>query len=169
MKKHLKVKGFQETVGQGTCGPASLKIVFQYYGLSKSEKELARLTDTTQRLGTSKKGLIKAAIQLGFQVFTKTESSFQDIEKWLNKGVPIIVDWFTRGRKDYADSDMADGHYSVVCGIDSKYIYLQDPEIGRIRKIEKNDFRRVWFDFSGEFINRKNLIVRQIIAVYKKK
>jgi predicted double-glycine peptidase len=169
MKKHLKVKGFQETRGQGTCGPASLKIVLQYYGLSKSEKELARLSGTTQRLGTSEKGLLKAARQLGFQVFAKTESSFQDIEKWLNRGVPVIVDWFTRGRKDYSDSDMADGHYSVVCGIDETYIYLQDPEIGRIRKIEKNDFKRVWFDFPGEFVSNKNFIIRPLIAVYKKK
>jgi len=59
MKKHLKVKGFQETPGQGMCGPASLKIVFAYYGLSKSERELAKLTGTTQHLGTSKKGLIE--------------------------------------------------------------------------------------------------------------
>jgi len=64
---------------------------------------------------------------------------------------------------------MADGHYSVVCGIDATYIYLQDPEIGKIRKIEKNDFKRVWFDFSGEFINNENLVVRQLIAVYRKK
>ena len=167
MKKHLKVKPFQETLGAGMCGPASLKIVLDYYGINKSEKELARATRTTKILGTDAAGLTKAAKQLGFKVSVKSNGTFTDIEKWLNKGVPLIVNWFTRGRKDYSDSEVADGHYSIVCGIDNEYIYLQDPEIGGNRKIEKNDFKRVWFDFSGEFIKPKELIIRQIIAVYK--
>jgi len=54
----------------------------------------------------------------------------------------------------------------VVCGIDDEFIYLQDPEIGKIRKIKKNDFERVWFDFSGELIKPDELIIRQMIAVY---
>ncbi|MEK7510052.1 MAG: cysteine peptidase family C39 domain-containing protein [Patescibacteria group bacterium] len=168
MTKHLKVKPFQETLGADMCGPASLKIVLDYYGLNKSEKELAKLVGTTRRLGTDERGLTRAARQLGFKVIVKNNSSFGDIEKWLHRGVPPIVDWFTRGRADYSDSDIADGHYSVACGIDSQYIYLQDPEIGGIRKIEKNDFKRVWFDFRGEFIDPSELIIRQLIAIYKK-
>jgi len=169
MKKnlHLKVKSFQETLNAGMCGPASLKIVLDYYGVNKSEKELAKLSGTTKSLGTDVEGLAKAGKQLGFKVSIKNNSSFSDIEKWLAKGTPVIVDWFTRGRKDYTDSEIADGHYSVVCGIDNNYIYLQDPEIGNIRKLERDDFKRVWFDFSGEYIKPKELIVRQIMVVYK--
>jgi len=139
-----------------------------YYGVKKGEKELARLAGTTQHLGTDGKGLAKAAKELGFEVIIKNNSSFDDIEKWLGRGVPPIVDWFTRGRTDYSDSEVADGHYSVVCGIDPKHIYLQDPEIGGIRKIEKNDFKRVWFDFKGEFIDPSELIIRQMIVIYGK-
>lgn len=164
---HLKVKSFQETLNAGMCGPASLKIVLNYYGVDKSEKELAKLSGTTKSLGTNIKGLTKAAKQLGFKVSIKNNSSFSNIEKWLAKKTPVIVDWFTRGRQDYSDSEVADGHYSVVCGIDNNFIYLQDPEIGGIRKIEKNDFKRVWFDFSSEYIKPKELIIRQIIAIYK--
>ena len=168
MAKHLKLHPFQETSGMNMCGPASLKIVLDYYGVSKSEKELARLVGTTQRLGTDEKGLVRAAKRLGFKVIAKNNSSFDDIEKWLGRGVPPIVDWFTRGRSDYSDSEVADGHYSVVFGIDSKYIYLQDPEIGGIRKIERDDFKRVWFDFKGELIRPSELIIRQMIAIYEK-
>lgn len=165
--KHLNVKSFQETLGAGMCGPASLKIIFSYYGVNKSEKELAELSSTTKSLGTDVKGLIKAVKRLGFKISVKNNSSFIDIEKWLIKGVPLIVDWFTRGRRDYSDSEVADGHYSVVCGIDDGHIYLQDPEIGGIRKIEKDDFKKVWFDFSGEYIKPDELVIRQIIAIYK--
>ncbi len=148
------------------CGPASLKIVADYYGVNKSEKELAELTKLVPGLGVDDKNIAEAAESLGFKVEIKNESSFEEIEKWLEKKTPVIVDWFTRGRSDYSDADIADGHYSVVCGLDARYIYLQDPEIGKMRKLSREDFKKVWFDFSGKYISRGNLIIRQIIAIY---
>ena len=62
---------------------------------------------------------------------------------------------------------MADGHYSVVVDLDHTYIYLQDPEIGEIRKISRDDFWSVWFDFTGASINSwDEMIIRQTIIVY---
>ncbi len=149
------------------CGPASLKMVFDYYGFEKSEQEIAKLCGTTDELGTDDQGIKKAAEELGFKVEIKIDSTFEDIQMWLDKKVPVIVNWFTRGRTDYEDSEVADGHYSVVVGLDDEFIYLQDPEIGKLRKIEKDDFMKVWFDFTGEYINPDELIIRQLIAVYK--
>ena len=167
MKKMLKIKPFQETLNASMCGPASLKIVLKYYNTEVTEKELAQLTGVSSGLGTDDKGLARAAKHFGFEVKIKNNSNFKDIEKWLDKKVPVIVDWFTRGRKDYSDSDIADGHYSVIAGLDDKFIYLQDPEIGKIRKLERDDFMAVWFDFTGEYIKPNELIIRQIIAIYK--
>lgn len=168
MKKvFLNVQHFQETLHADMCGPASLKIVMDYYGVNKTEKELAELTKLVPGLGVNDKNIADAAKALGFKVEVKNESSFADIEGWLNKGVPVIVDWFTRGRQDYDDSEVADGHYSVVTGLDDEYIYLQDPEIGGERKIEREDFSKVWFDFTGYRLKPEELIIRQLIAVYK--
>jgi len=161
----LKVRPFQETLNADMCGPASLKIVLDYYGVNKTEKELAQLTGWVSGLGIDDVGIVKVAKSLGLKVEIKNESSFADIERWLNKGVPVIVDWFTRGRRGYDDSVMADGHYSVVVGLDDEYIYLQDPEIGGERKIKKEDFMRVWFDFRGQYIKPEELIIRQLIAI----
>ncbi|OGZ73109.1 MAG: hypothetical protein A2908_01090 [Candidatus Staskawiczbacteria bacterium RIFCSPLOWO2_01_FULL_38_12b] len=162
----LPVKPFQETLHQSMCGPASLKMVFDYYGIEKSEKEIELLCDKTE-LGTSDQGIKKAAESTGFKAEVKNNSSFEDIQEWLDKKVPVIVNWFTRGRVDYEDSEVADGHYSVVVGLDAEFIYLQDPEIGKLRKIEKSDFMKVWFDFTGKYINPSELIVRQVIAIYQ--
>ena len=168
MKKILlDVKPFQETLNADMCGPASLKIVLEYYGVNKSEDELAQLCKFKKGLGVDDRGIKTAAEKLGLRVVIKNNSSFKDIEKWFKKEVPVIVDWFTRGRNDYPESETADGHYSVVAGLDNKFIYLQDPEIGRIRKIKKDDFMRVWFDFKGEYLKPNELIIRQIIAIYK--
>lgn len=167
MKKMLAVQPFQETLHAGMCGPASLKIVLTYYGVEKEEMELAQMCRTNRDDGTRDQDIKRVAEDLGFRVEIKNESDFCDIERWLDRGVPVIVDWFTRGRRDYTDAAVADGHYSVVCGMDASCIYLQDPEIGGIRKVDKEDFMTVWFDFSGRYITPDTLIVRQIIAVYR--
>lgn len=167
MKKMLNVKPFQETLNAGMCGPASLKILLSYYGVEKDEKELAKLCRTKKDLGADDQGIKKAAESLGFKVKIKNNSSFKDIGRWIDRGVPVIANWFTRGRADYTDTDVSDGHYSVVCGLDDKNIYLQDPEIGSMRKLDKEDFMTVWFDFTGKYIKPNELIIRQIIAIYR--
>jgi len=168
MANLLPVKSFQETLHAGMCGPASLKMVLAYYGLEKTEEELAKLCNTDSGLGTSDEGIKRAAETLGFKVEIKNNSTFDDIRSWLDKKVPVIVNWFTRGRIDYPDSEVPDGHLSVVVGLDEEYIYLQDPEIGNLRKITRDDFMKVWFDFTGEYINSwDEMIIRQIIAIYR--
>lgn len=150
------------------CGAASLKIVLNYYGVEKSEEELSELCHTNKSMGTSEEQIKDAAKGLGFKVEIKNFCEYGNIENWLEKNVPVIVNWFSRGRTDYHEDEVADGHYSVVTGIDEKYIYLQDPEIGKVRKITRDDFYRVWFDFSSNHIEKwDDLIIRQIIAIYK--
>lgn len=163
----LSLKPFQETLHSGMCSPASLKIVLEYYGVEKTEQELAKLCGVKDDLGTNDQGLKNAAEQLGFTVEVKNESTFDDIGQWLDKNVPVIVNWFTRGRTDYSDSDVADGHYSVVSGLDDDFIFLQDPEIGSMRKLAREDFMAVWFDFTGKYIKPDELVIRQVISVYR--
>jgi predicted double-glycine peptidase len=164
----LPVKSFQETLYASMCGPAALKIVLDYYGVNKTEQELAKLCGVKKNLGTDDQSLKKAAESLGFKAEIHNNSSFAGIQQWLDRKIPVIVNWFTRGRNDYPDSEVADGHYSVVVGLDNKYIYIQDPEIGAIRRIHRDDFMRVWFDFTGEYIKSwDEMIIRQLIAIYK--
>jgi predicted double-glycine peptidase len=164
----LPLQAFQETLHAGMCGPASLKMVLSYYGVKKTEEELVRLCGTDTNLGTTDLGMKQAAESLGFKVKIKNESTFEYIKEWLDRKVPVIVDWFTKGRSDYSDSEVADGHLSVVVGLDDEYIYLQDPEIGAMRKIERKDFTKVWFDFKGEhFTSWDDMIIRQLIAIYR--
>jgi len=163
----LDVKPFQETLNASYCGPAALKMVLDFYGVDKEEKELAELLGTDPNLGTDDKSIKRVAEELGFKVEIKNFADFDDIQDWLDKKVPVIVDWFTIGRKDYPEDSVADGHYSVVVGLDEEFIYLQDAEVGRMRKIGRDDFKRVWFDYTNAFPDTwENMIIRQIIAVY---
>lgn len=166
--KFLKVKPFQETLHKGYCGPAVLKMVLKYYMIDKSEKELAKIVGTTKSGGTDDKALVRVFKKFGLKSKIKNNANFSDIKKYLDKDIPVIVDWFTKGRKDYPESTVADGHYSIVVGLDEEFIYLQDPEIGRMRKLAKDDFLRVWFDYVGEFLKSSDqMIIKQLIAIYK--
>lgn len=170
MKDLLEVQPFEETLNSSMCGPASLKMVLSYYGVEKSESELAELCGTDPDLGTSSEQIKKVAANLGFIVEIHNNSTFNDIEQWIDKKVPVIVNWFTRGRLDYSGSEVSDGHFSVVVGLDEENIYLQDPEIGKLRNISRDDFMSVWFDFTKERINSwEEMIIRQLIAIQKPK
>ncbi len=156
----IKLKPFRET--PGFCGPASLKMVLDYYGISVSEAELGKLSGTTQKMGTSIEGLIKAAKHFGFQAFLKTKSSLDDLRYFVKREIPVIVDWFNED----------DGHYSVVVDIDRNNIVLMDPALRKIliyirrRKYSTEDFFRIWFDFPGDFIkDSKDLTLRLMLVV----
>ncbi len=60
-----------------------------------------------------------------------------------------------------------DGHYSVVVGINKTHIFLQDPEIGKIRSMKIKDFMRVWFDFTGDYLkSQHDLRVRPLLVLF---
>jgi len=165
----LPVKPFQETLGGGYCGPASLKMVLGYWNNEQNEEEIALRCKRDPELGTDDAALKKAAESYGLKVEIENNASFDSMQRWLNRRVPVIVNWFTRGRSDYGDEEVPDGHYSLVVGLDSEYISLQAPEIGGLRKLDRDDFMRVWFDFKPAYITSWNdMIIRQIIVVYPK-
>lgn len=143
-----------------SCGPATLKIYFHYYGVFASEKEIAKIAGTTNEKGTSLDGMLKAAEHFGFNAFTKKNSTLDDLRYYINKKIPVIVDWFCED----------DGHYSIVVGINKKDVILRDPSSWRIKKMPIDKFLRVWFDFPGNYIEKSDdIIIRLMIVLTPKK
>ena len=154
--KLLKLKSFRQS--PGLCGPASLKMVLEYYGIEKSEQELTKMCGATANHGVEAKPLLTVAKKLELKGFIKDNSSLKDLAKFLAIKIPVIVDWFSTD----------DGHYSVVVGLDKKFIYLEDPELGGINKIKIDVFYRNWFDFRGDYIKTpKNVILRRILVIHR--
>lgn len=154
----LELKPFRQK--QGRCGPACLKMVTGYYGVKKSEKELAKLCGCTPSRGVEARVLVNTARKLGLEGFIKDFSGMKDIKYYVHqKEIPVIVDWFSHD----------EGHYSVVVDIDKENIYIQDPGLGYLRAMKIKKFKRVWFDFSGDFLKSKDdIVLRRIIVIYKK-
>lgn len=161
---------FQETLNASMCAPATLKMLLMFWklpGAELSDTELASCCKTDPKLGTSNEQFIETARSFGISARVEHSGTFENIETWLTKGIPVVVDWFSPGRRDAHEGDMPDGHYSIVVGLDEKNIYLQDPELGALRTISRDQFMRVWFDFKGEAITTWNdMVVRWMAAMY---
>ncbi|MBU2497100.1 MAG: C39 family peptidase [Nanoarchaeota archaeon] len=161
----LKIKPYTQTI---SCGPAVLKMILKFYKIKISEKVIAKIAKTHEKHGTEIVDLEKAFKYFGLKTKTKVNSNFSDLNKYLKKGIPVVIGWYTKGKKGDAESITADGHYSVVIGLDKEHIYLQDPEIGKRRKLRKDDFLIVWMDYYGPYPKtKKDIFLRPMIAVYK--
>jgi ATP-binding cassette subfamily B protein len=148
------------------CGPACLKIVFAYFGRQIPEKQIAKACRTSSRSGTTGTNLMKGAKQFGFDAKVLDRSNFRTIAKWLRRGVPVIVDWMSTDTNPGDRHPMACGHYSVVCGLDKNHIILQDPGIGGRRRLSREAFLKVWFDFKNMFPKEAgDLIMKRLIIV----
>lgn len=156
----IKLKPFRQT--PGFCGPASLKMVFDYYDVLVPEARLSEVAGATREKGASKEGMMKAAKHFGFNVFSKENASLNDLRYFIKRNIPVIVDWF------FED----DGHYSVVVDITKKNVVLMDPVLRKIlfyvrrRVMPIETFHRVWFDFPGDYIKtKKDLVIRLMLVI----
>ncbi len=145
----IKLKLFKQS--KGYCGPASLKMALSVYGINKSEKYLAKLTKSSRSKGCSEENITNVAKMFGLKSKIKKRSSISEVKKLVNKGIPVIVNWF---------SPQEAGHYSVVVGFDKNKIVLADPHFGKIVKKDISWFEGRWFDVWND-----KLILRQIIII----
>lgn len=154
----LDVHPFRQT-DAGLCGPACVKMILDYHGITASEREIAKIAKASRRKGTSAQDLERAAKHYGCDAFIQDTSTIADIRRYVRKEkIPVIVDFF--------EGD--DGHYSVVIGIDKENIYLQNPAMGRYHAMALQSFRRVWFDFTSPYPNRQeDFILQRLIVITK--
>ena len=146
-----------------TCGPASLKMIFAYYGVDISEKEIAYACNHTYEFGCQGEDMVCAANHFGFEVYLKNNSTIEEIERLIDVNVPVIVDWFC--------GDPPEGHSSVCIGYSENNLFILDPYIEEMRVVNKSDFVRCWFDFRNIPISPSpdNLYVAQIIVLRPRK
>ncbi len=142
------------------CGPTSLKMVLDYLGIRKNSKEIALATQCSADAGVEADSMVKYAESLGLRAFFKDNSTIEELRHYVHeKNIPVIVDWF--------DSD--DSHYSVVVGVNGKYIYVIDPYVGYLKSIKINRFLRIWFDFPGSMIrSTADIYLRRMVVVLPK-
>jgi predicted double-glycine peptidase len=140
----------------GFCGPTSLRMILEHYGLKKSERELVKLTNCSIANGTTADDLVRAAKSLGFDASYSDNNTWENLYNEVHKNGPVIVDWFSQ----------ISGHYSPVYDIYKNEIVLADPEYGFTREMKKNEFLPLWFDFDVPYPKtRFDFFLRRMIVV----
>jgi len=114
-------------------------MVLDYFGIHWSEKRIAGFVKTTKTHGTTSANIVSGLNAQGLKTELHWRSNFRNAQKFLDKKMPVIVNWYA---VDYE-------HYSVVVGLDERHIYLLDPEFGNRRQILRTDFKRLWFGKRG--------------------
>ncbi len=150
----IKTTSFQQR--DNFCGPASLKIVLDHFGIKKTEKQVANAVGA-KSLGVEAPDIIKIAEKWGLRGRIKDHAELKDLSRWVKKkGIPVIVEWFLED----------DGHFSVVVDIDRENVYLQDPYIGQIRAVRRDIFLRIWFTFPTKYLKKESdLILRRMVII----
>lgn len=109
------------------CGPASLKIIANYFGQNYSLQYLCDKCGLTKE-GVSLSNLSNAAESIGFQTLA-IKCTIEDIA--FNIPLPAIIFW-------------KENHFVVVYNANKKYIYVSDPAKGHIRYTH-NEFKNGWY------------------------
>lgn len=124
-------------VANYTCGPVSLLNILRMKGdASYSEDELAVICKAVPGKGTTNDNMVAAAKKIGLEVIeTKANSQISDIERHIDNGDYVIINYF--------EAFSEDGHYSIAAEYDDKALYIADCYDGLIR-IEKKYFPKWW-------------------------
>lgn len=113
-------------------------MILEKFGVKKTEDSIAWLAGTTEKKGTSHKGMINAANSLGFSCFIHENATLKDVAAFLSARLPVIVNWI--------DNKSNTGHYSVMINIEREYVMLSDPWYGPAYQVRRKIFEARWND-----------------------
>lgn len=123
---------FFKQMDEMDCGPASLKMISDWYGQHISLQKLRNLSHIS-REGVSMEGICDAAEKIGFRTIVVKIGFFKRGEKaGLSEfPLPCIAYWEQR-------------HFVVVYNLNKKHVWIADPAHGKI-KLKREQFEKSWF------------------------
>lgn len=148
--KILKIPFFNQKE-DNTCGPASLEMVFSFFGRDLSESKLKKLAKTTKDNGTSHFGIIQAVRKSNFYCYVHKNSDLHQIKSFISQGFPVII--------RYIEPSENEDHYSIVVGFNKNHLFLNDPWNGKRYKISNHKFISRWRDDDYNPLNDRWMMV----------
>src|SRR3989344_2417226 len=114
---------FYKQMTDYSCGPASLQMVFGYFGKYMNQQKLEDVLHTSPKDGTHHDALIQAATGNGLYCYINNESSLHEIKHFLLMDLPVLI--------HFIDPPSGEGHYAVVTGYKDGEVILNDPWNGK--------------------------------------
>ena len=156
-----------------SCGASALRIVLSYWGKDLDEAELMELLHTNAEVGTNPENIVNGARSLGFDAQLFENLTLDQLERLTADGTPVIVlgqMWRSERDLDRPLEDVWDnGHYVVVLGVDTDYVYLQDPyiQMGKAFATRKS-FEDHWHQVMGGNLEKSRKLIHLGIVIRSK-
>lgn len=152
------------------CGPASLSMILQWNGLTKSQDELGKILRPYQNpqgdnddKSVSTEEIVELAQTYGLIAFNRPNGSVDLLQQFASHGIPIIVKTWLHPNEDI-------GHFRIVTGYDNttQTIYQTDSYKGPDVTFDYSTFMEMWQPFNYQYIvivtPDKEAVIKQIIG-----
>ncbi len=123
------------------CGPTCIEMVLKYFDVPHTVKGISDITNYKNEDGMYDRQIVSAFRNFGLKTTVSKNTNWDNLIATNTADSVIIVSWMLDG---YI------GHVSVVNAVDQKHIYLAEPTTGKILKIEKLRFLRLWLDYEAK-------------------
>lgn len=132
-----------------SCGAAALLSVFRYFKIRvDNEEQLYADLGTNAKTGTAPEMISAVANEFGLRANWRTGIDIRDLRDAIAENVPVIMDV-----QDPEDGKvkprLPDGHYVVLCGIDSSDAFIMNPSGGKIERLKLSTLYERWIDVDG--------------------
>jgi ABC-type bacteriocin/lantibiotic exporter with double-glycine peptidase domain len=110
------------------CGPATLSLVAKYFGIERSQSELAALAGTNDVVGTTCASMLWTGRFLGLWAFESWHATTDDLRAIIDAGVPPIIYVYEDDVPDYGHGILDHMHFYVVTGYASGSFSIHDTD-----------------------------------------
>ncbi len=154
-KDALKVPLVRQAT-QFSCGAAAgLSVLHYWEKYQGNETSLYKIFGTTPENGTHPMRLLKGLKSKGLQGVVKENLTFEDLRKILEEGKTVILAYQAWAAKQQTPVEwkntQEEGHYGVLVGMDSKFIYLMDSSNpSSYTYVPLKEFWNRWHDYEVE-------------------
>jgi len=146
----IKAKAFQQETDY-TCLPACIRIVLNFFGDEKPEKEIASACHTTNA-GTRFRDAVHAIRSVGYEVTQIQDGSLDELFTSILNKEPVIV---ALGAEHLPYGDFG-SHAVVIIGFEGNNAVLIEPAFGKEIKIDLLEFLKAW-----QSRGKKGIIIHQ--------
>lgn len=124
-----------------TCGAACMRMALEWFGMRKTEMQVAMLLGTVLPggrgiVGTRNRNFPELAERLRLDYIVERNSSIKRLAELVERGWIVIVGYYIAQKME--------GHYALARRIDSRFIHFWDPWFGPGHKYELREFLKLW-------------------------
>ena len=140
LKKKVDLKVPHLKQGHNECGPTSLDMIFEYYGIKNINHHNMFSSET---FGLDPTSLREKAKQQGFTVRQENNGTLKDLARLADNGIPSMV-------LGSIDGDLAKGHWMVFAGYETdeagniNKVLVNDPNSMTTRTMSVAEFNKFW-------------------------